>query len=224
MTKYGVVSDLHLEFRDDNFSKELARYYNEADCDTLILAGDIHSDPEKRDRFFMRLEKPYIFVMGNHDYYGGEYFEFDYQDENIYGCTLWTNFDNSPSCEFFAKKEIADFSYIQDFTTDKCREQFTVDRFKIFESKKPIIVTHFSPSWQSIGAKHSGSTLNPYFHNNLDYQIIDSEIKIWIHGHTHEKADYILGDCRVICNPSGYPNENKLVNGKYPWDLVFFEY
>jgi hypothetical protein len=31
-------------------------------------------------------------------------------------------------------------------------------------------------------------------------------IKLWTHGHTHEDFDYMIGDCRVVCNPRGYIN------------------
>ena len=31
---------------------------------------------------------------------------------------------------------------------------------------------------------------------------------LWVHGHVHRKADYMIGSTRVICNPKGYPGEN----------------
>jgi len=30
------------------------------------------------------------------------------------------------------------------------------------------------------------------------------QIKLWIHGHTHESFDYMVGDTRIVCNPRGY--------------------
>jgi hypothetical protein len=32
--------------------------------------------------------------------------------------------------------------------------------------------------------------------------------KLWIHGHTHDSFDYMVGETRVICHPKGYPKEN----------------
>ena len=33
-------------------------------------------------------------------------------------------------------------------------------------------------------------------------------IKFWVHGHVHESSDYMVEQCRVVCNPSGYhPDE-----------------
>jgi predicted phosphodiesterase len=34
-------------------------------------------------------------------------------------------------------------------------------------------------------------------------------ILVWCHGHTHEAADKIVEGVRVVCNPRGYPGENK---------------
>ena len=39
-----------------------------------------------------------------------------------------------------------------------------------------------------------------------DY-VHDLRPKLWIHGHTHDRCDYVIGDTRVIANPFGYPKE-----------------
>jgi len=33
--------------------------------------------------------------------------------------------------------------------------------------------------------------------------------ELWVHGHTHVPCDYELFDTRIICNPGGYPEENR---------------
>jgi len=45
--------------------------------------------------------------------------------------------------------------------------------------------------------------------SDLDNFILEnSQIKYWSHGHTHVNLDYMVGDCRVVCNPRGYyPSE-----------------
>jgi len=30
------------------------------------------------------------------------------------------------------------------------------------------------------------------------------QIKLWVHGHTHDPYDYVIGETRVVCNPRGY--------------------
>jgi hypothetical protein len=31
--------------------------------------------------------------------------------------------------------------------------------------------------------------------------------ELWIHGHIHQRADFIVGGTRVVENPRGYPTE-----------------
>ena len=35
----------------------------------------------------------------------------------------------------------------------------------------------------------------------------DLQPKLWIHGHTHDRCDYAIGNTRVVANPLGYPTE-----------------
>jgi hypothetical protein len=39
-----------------------------------------------------------------------------------------------------------------------------------------------------------------------------NKIKCWIYGHTHATSDVIINGIPFLCNPIGYPNENKNVN------------
>lgn len=71
-------------------------------------------------------------------------------------------------------------------------------------SKRKIVVTHFSPSNQSIVPEYKNSLFNYYFHNDLDNFIRDRDIDTWIHGHVHSPLDYFIGNTRVMSNPLGY--------------------
>jgi hypothetical protein len=47
--------------------------------------------------------------------------------------------------------------------------------------------------------------MNGGYHSDLSEFILDRPgIKLWTHGHTHEDFDYMIGECRVVCNPRGY--------------------
>jgi hypothetical protein len=72
-------------------------------------------------------------------------------------------------------------------------------------------VTHHSPSHNSIHPKYKNEELlNGAFHNKLDYMMeLADNIKLWIHGHTHDEFDYKIGITNVICNPRGYPKEGQ---------------
>ena len=78
--------------------------------------------------------------------------------------------------------------------------------------QKFVVVTHHCPSEQSVHDKYKGDILmNGGFRSNCDDFIsYRPQIKLWMHGHTHEDFDYVLGETRVVCNPRGYVNhENR---------------
>lgn len=76
---------------------------------------------------------------------------------------------------------------------------------EMFPDKKIIVVTHHAPSEKSIGVMYQTSKTNSSYASNLENFILDHpNIKLWCHGHIHTSSDYMIGDCRVICNPRGY--------------------
>jgi len=46
------------------------------------------------------------------------------------------------------------------------------------------------------------------------------QIKLWTHGHTHHEFDYMIGECRVVCNPRGYHGYEPQADS---WTLKTFE-
>jgi len=72
--------------------------------------------------------------------------------------------------------------------------------------KTIVVVGHHTPSHKSCHPRYANDDLmNGGYHSDLEHFIKQrSSIKLWTHGHTHEKFDYKIGDCRVVCNPRGY--------------------
>lgn len=61
---------------------------------------------------------------------------------------------------------------------------------------------------------------NHCFFSDLSERILDADIDLWLHGHTHTAFDYKLGKTRVLCNPRGYePGEHTGYNPKLRLDL-----
>lgn len=73
-------------------------------------------------------------------------------------------------------------------------------------NQKCVIIGHHAPSKQSIFWKYQDEHLmNGGFVSDLSNFILKyPQIKLWIHGHTHNEFDYMIGQTRVICNPRGY--------------------
>lgn len=69
-----------------------------------------------------------------------------------------------------------------------------------------VVVGHHAPSRASTHPRYKTEYyMNGAYSTNLDDWILDRrQIRLWTHGHTHEPFDYMLGTCRVVCNPRGY--------------------
>ncbi len=89
-------------------------------------------------------------------------------------------------------------------------------------SQKFVVVTHHTPSQLSCHPRFKAyEDMNHAYHNNLDDFILDRRhIKLWIHGHTHDDFDYMIGTCRVVCNPRGYDGHEKRAD---TWRLKYVE-
>ena len=80
----------------------------------------------------------------------------------------------------------------------------------VYENQPPwktvIVVGHHTPSTKSCHPRYAHDDLmNGGYHSDLSEFILDRPaIKLWTHGHTHEDFDYMIGECRVVCNPRGY--------------------
>jgi Icc-related predicted phosphoesterase len=71
-----------------------------------------------------------------------------------------------------------------------------------------VVVGHHAPSKLSTHPRYQDQfIMNGGYSSELDDFIQDRpQIKLWIHGHTHEDFDYQIAGCRIVCNPRGYIN------------------
>ncbi len=231
--KIRILSDLHLE--------GYAFEYVAGEEDVLILAGDIHGR-NCHHEFFETVPEhiQILMVAGNHEYYNStvtnvkNYFNnlqryfanFTFLDNDIisigdvsfYGGTMFTDFQLYGSNDSnFAKREarrgIADFTYIQDWSVEQHIKEHQFFRqelayfLHITEGRKRVVISHFMPSAQCCDAKFAGSIMNPYFAS--DMSDVMGWPGLWVHGHGHSSVDFLEGDTRVLCNPRGYGSENR---------------
>jgi predicted phosphodiesterase len=156
------------------------------------------------------------------------------------GATLWSDlrlkgYPDFP--DYIFENGIADFRLIKTEAYNKgamdsvlMREIYnnelefiktTLEETSVEQMKKTVVVTHFVPSQLLIEPKWLQprfQTLNPYFTNDLDYEIFDYGFPLMVYGHTHDRNDkqHPLGT-RMIGQPFGYPNENA---NRYDWKIV----
>jgi len=143
------------------------------------------------------------------------------------GATMWTDMDNNnPMVMYDAKQFMNDYNQIRTGPeSEPWRQKLapidtvaTFLRTKEFifpeieaqmkEGNKVVVITHHLPSYLSIAERRKGDSLNGAYASELGNEIAYCGAELWIHGHTHDSSDYMIGDTRIICNPRGYvPDE-----------------
>lgn len=145
-------------------------------------------------------------------------------DENhlLIGSTLWTDFcRGKPLAMIEAQNSMNDYRYIRTETTNygKITPKFILEEHLKAKSaiqkhidEHPnhniILMVHHGVSFLSRNTNYSSSILDCAYHSDLSEFILDNpRIKLIVHGHTHQPLDYVIGDCRIVCNPRGYDCE-----------------
>jgi Icc-related predicted phosphoesterase len=234
-----AISDLHLEMHADKgkaFIREVCQQQEAPDtaADVLVLAGDItHAcHYENLKHVFEPLVKVYrnvVYVAGNHEFYRssprqvqhnlvrlrGEFPSVKVLDveaveidgQRFVGGTMWFPDLNAPTAY---KNCMNDFFQIKNF------EPWVYERNRAFvqflkETLRPadVVVTHHLPAKESTAPEFKYSALNCFFVSDCSALIAERQPRFWIHGHTHQRCNYRLGNTVVMANPLGYPSEAK---------------
>lgn len=83
-------------------------------------------------------------------------------------------------------------------------KQFLADNVK--SSLPTVLLMHHAPSYESAhGASYGEPNLDDAYCSNLvDFILAHDNIKRAIHGHTHHRENYRIGNALVVANPRGY--------------------
>ena len=146
---------------------------------------------------------------------------------NFLGCTLWTDFALFGDARLagfecqqvmndykkirrlpnFAKMRSIDFAIIHQES-----KRWLESTLQDLDGQKNVVITHHAPSIQSVDPVHHNDITTAAYASDLEELIRDHEPLLWLHGHIHTSSDYMIDNCRVICNPKGYPGE---INSEY---------
>lgn len=204
--KIGIMSDLHMNGSWD-FDPEDDVFY--------ICAGDISEDQMVRFQFVHAHIDHMFAINGNHDYYGSTFSDAYMHlltrtvgDVKIAGATLWTDLSKNMDWVYYVNGLI-DYRYIKDLNQEDMIAAHAYHKKFLLTSEADIIVSHHAPTRKSIHSRYETSPYNTSFANDLEEEILAmyKPPKLWIHGHTHDSFDYMVGETRVICHPRGYKGE-----------------
>jgi predicted phosphohydrolase len=227
---FDLISDLHTEFGHWTMPVPTSPI--------VVVAGDFATACKHEKTIQLLLDLPYehvIFVLGNHDFYHGDYntvysqwstWSTDHPKLHVLlnstilvnnilfiGSTLWSDTTNDGQN---IKQHLSDYSAIRNFQLEtgqhahKCAVEY-IDRVLTETTSilPVVIVTHHLPSFQCIDTKYDACTYNAGFATNLEWLLKKHQhiISVWVHGHTHTSIDTVIEGVRVVCNPRGYPHE-----------------
>lgn len=72
-----------------------------------------------------------------------------------------------------------------------------------------VIVSHHAPSLQGLNPRHRGNALDAAFASDLEDLITAlSGTKFWVHGHTHTRARYRIGNTTILANCRGFDGKD----------------
>jgi hypothetical protein len=169
----------------------------------------------------MRRGLPGVTVLDN------EHVEFD--GIRFFGTTLWSNFEERSEASLNAvRRRMGEFFFVKTRRIDvdgreslaKYRPEDALAAFdtswlalKDFVagqgSKRTVIISHHAPSLQGLNPRHAGNGLDGAYARNLDERITAlSAVPVWVHGHTHIKRTYRIGDTVVHANCRGFENKD----------------
>ncbi|MGF1525710.1 MAG: metallophosphoesterase [Candidatus Competibacterales bacterium] len=150
------------------------------------------------------------------------------------GCTLWTDyrlFGDPRMAGHHASERLNDFRRIR--VSPDYRRWRSLDAAVVHEKSrrwlrdslaaiswdKRVVVTHHAPSPQSLHPAERPLLLSAAYASNLEAWIAESDIDLWVHGHTHYPCRYAIGATTVVSNPKGYPDQGDTARSFVP-DLV----
>lgn len=222
--KLQLISDTH---------DYLNRFTPHKDADLIIHAGDFvcqhDKDNEQIHAFVQMCEqagKPYVLVLGNHDYYGQKLGtdypkqletqgvnvlyqgkEFVFGGMIFVGDTLWTDFDlyGKPNIQklMLYKRSLMDFYDIDGLSCQEMSDehQRACKFLARYRGRSDVfVITHFPPCAVMVHDDFAHSDLNPYFVNNMNVK----GFRHWACGHVHYTDRRTDKGCLLYINASGY--------------------
>ena len=88
-----------------------------------------------------------------------------------------------------------------------------------------VVVGHHAPSKKSVKPGYEKDLIvGGAYSSDLDEFILSHpQIKVWVHGHTHDKFDYMIGSTRIVSNARGYVGYERGTDKEDPFFPMLIE-
>jgi predicted phosphodiesterase len=144
------------------------------------------------------------------------------------GCTLWTDFElridtpEGPRSDrargmAIAQQAMADYRTIGWHDRGAPRRLTPYDTLRLHQQHRAwlqlrlaeafdgptVVITHHGPHRGSLAPRFAADWVSTAYLSELPDSFFQVPV-LWVHGHTHTSHDYVVGHCRIVCNPRGY--------------------
>lgn len=140
---------------------------------------------------------------------------FEYEGVRFLGATLWPGFNHGDRVVMHRlENKMNDFVYIRCGyrkirAQDMLRSHYScltwlIDQLATKFDGPTVVVTHYAPSMESWHLAQTDQKRHAYC-SDIEYLASRYDIDLWIHGHTHTRRRYTIGNNTVVaCNARGY--------------------
>lgn len=149
----------------------------------------------------------------------------DINGTRFFGTTLWTDLAGRDEAamekirrgmgEYFFTKarranEASEPDYVKLQPADTLAEHDkSLARLRSVAARRPsVIITHHAPSHQGLNSQHRGNGLDGAFASDQDGLIAELSVPFWVHGHTHIRKRYQIGDTTIVANCRGFDGKD----------------
>lgn len=162
----------------------------------------------------------------------------------VFGSTLWSDFEGGTADSLArARKGAGEFFFVKrraaangdggEAALERFRPEHALEahraaiaalkRAHAERGGKPmVVVTHHAPSLKGLNPLHVGNGLDGAYASDLDSLIASLDgVPAWVHGHTHIRKTYRVGDATVYANCRGFDGRDRFARGFKP--DTFFE-
>lgn len=150
----------------------------------------------------------------------------------VFGTTLWSDFEGrSKACMDKLRRGVGEFFFVRRRQIEGATEPGRKPpRFQPEDAvaahdralaalhlcladvagKPTLVVSHHAPSRKGLNPRHAGNGMDGAYASDLEAMIeVLGNVPVWVHGHTHIRAEYRIGGTRVVANCRGFDGKDQ---------------
>lgn len=150
----------------------------------------------------------------------------------FFGTTLWSDFEGrSAACMNAVRRRVGEFFFVRKRARDAdgkeiLRKFQPEDALQAFDAsvsalrhclasaagRQIVVISHHPPTRQGLNPRHAGNGLDGVYASDVE-EAIRAGVHNWVHGHTHMKRTYRVGNTVFRTNCRGFDGRDASAGG-----------